>query len=920
MTVCNSRGFGRGVGVVGGWIRAIALVVVVLVGHSRAQAQCPAGWRPFDPSTATYPGVTAGGENSVYASTYWDPDGPGPLMPRLIIGGRFVIAGNVRANRIAAYNPGTGQWSPLGTGVANGYFTTVHALTTLPNGDLIAAGDFTTAGGVPANNIARWNGSAWSPLGTGVTGGNFSNVYALTTLPNGDLIAAGDFTTAGGVPANNIARWNGSTWSQLGTGTGSSVYSLTTLPNGDLIAGGTFQNIGPVFVNCIARWNGSTWSPLGGGLYNQIDPFSRVSTLVTLPNGDLIAGGTFTIAGGVRVKNIARWNGSAWSAIGVVPNSNFNSDRINSIAPLPNGDLIVGGDFTIIGGVPAVKVARWNGSAWSALGDGINDPDSGAPFIQVRTLTTLPNGELFAGGYFTRVGGVTAMNIARWNGINWSPFGTGLAGTVQVLTTLANGDLIAGGNFTSVGGVAASKIARWNGSAWSPLGAGMNSNVNTLTTLPNGDLIAGGTFTAAGGAPASRIARWTGSAWSPLGTGMNNTVWAVTTMPNGDLIAGGDFTTAGGVAANYIARWNGSAWFPLGAGMNNRVSALTTLPNGDLIAGGSFTTAGGVAAITIARWNGSTWSPLGTGMQVASPNSPSVGSLVTLPNGDLIAGGYFSSAGGVFANNIARWNGSAWSPIGAGSYYSVWALTTLPSGELVAASSSFIDIWNGTTWSPVGAVYLQDSSTPNIYDIGVLPNGDLIVGGTFLSAGVNSSAAAVGVIAPFIARYSFVSTPAPTIATHPVPQSACVAGSAAFAVTPAGTGPFTYQWRKGVVAINATTNPSAATATLTLANVQAGDAGSYDCVVSTPCGSVTSNAVSFTLAVCACGLSDVAGPGQSIGSDSTLTADDIIVYLNWFFAGDTRADVAGPGQSSVPDSQFTADDIIVFLNRFFAGC
>jgi hypothetical protein len=69
-----------------------------------------------------------------------------------------------------------------------------------------------------------------------------------------------------------------------------------------------------------------------------------------------------------------------------------------------------------------------------------------------------------------------------------------------------------------------------------------------------------------------------------------------------------------------------------------------------------------------------------------------------------------------------------------------------------------------------------------------------------------------------------------------------------------------------------------------------------------------------------CGLSDVAGPGQSIGSDNALTADDIIVFLNWFFASDARADVAGPGQSTTPDRQFTADDIIVFLNRFFAGC
>ncbi|MFN7431122.1 MAG: GC-type dockerin domain-anchored protein, partial [bacterium] len=69
-----------------------------------------------------------------------------------------------------------------------------------------------------------------------------------------------------------------------------------------------------------------------------------------------------------------------------------------------------------------------------------------------------------------------------------------------------------------------------------------------------------------------------------------------------------------------------------------------------------------------------------------------------------------------------------------------------------------------------------------------------------------------------------------------------------------------------------------------------------------------------------CGRSDIAGPGQSVGFDGELTADDIIVYLNGFFAGDPIADVAGPGQSATPDRQFTADDIIVFLNRFFAGC
>jgi hypothetical protein len=66
-------------------------------------------------------------------------------------------------------------------------------------------------------------------------------------------------------------------------------------------------------------------------------------------------------------------------------------------------------------------------------------------------------------------------------------------------------------------------------------------------------------------------------------------------------------------------------------------------------------------------------------------------------------------------------------------------------------------------------------------------------------------------------------------------------------------------------------------------------------------------------------LADAAGPGQSLGADGQYTADDIIVYLNWFFASDPRADVSGPGQSPRVDQQLTADDIIVFLNAFFAG-
>jgi hypothetical protein len=78
--------------------------------------------------------------------------------------------------------------------------------------------------------------------------------------------------------------------------------------------------------------------------------------------------------------------------------------------------------------------------------------------------------------------------------------------------------------------------------------------------------------------------------------------------------------------------------------------------------------------------------------------------------------------------------------------------------------------------------------------------------------------------------------------------------------------------------------------------------------------------VRYITSIVACTASDVAGSNLSVGAVGTLTADDIIVFLGWFFAGDSRADVAGANQSTTPDGQFTADDIIVFLGRYFAGC
>ncbi len=111
-----------------------------------------------------------------------------------------------------------------------------------------------------------------------------------------------------------------------------------------------------------------------------------------------------------------------------------------------------------------------------------------------------------------------------------------------------------GGSFTNAGGSAANRIAKWDGSNWSPLGSGLNSGVLALA-MSGSDLYVGGWFTAAGGSAADHVAKWDGSSWSALGSGMNDHVYTLA-VSGSDLYAGGWFTAAGGEASAYVARAN----------------------------------------------------------------------------------------------------------------------------------------------------------------------------------------------------------------------------------------------------------------------------------------------------------------------------------------------------------------------------
>jgi formylglycine-generating enzyme required for sulfatase activity len=357
------------------------------------------------------------------------------------------------------------NWVSLGAGMID------HVMVLAVSGtNLYAGGWFTTAGGLTVNRIAKWDGSAWSALGSGMMNRDVlaAAVFALA-VSGTDLYAGGQFTTAGGVPANNIAKWDGSAWSPLGSGiTDDYDVEALAVSGTNTYAGGFFPSAGGVPATNIAKWNGSAWSALGSGMNYAGDVWA-----LAVSGTNLYAGGPFTTAGGVAANFIAKWDGRAWSALG--------SGMNNSVVALAvsGNNLYAGGKFTMAGSVPANHVAKWDGNAWSALGSGVDD------YVNALAVSGT---DLYAGGWFTTAGGVPANYIAKWDGRAWSALGSGMDGVVEALAADGAGHLFVAGGFTYAGTNVSPDIAEAN----------LDSAPTVLTPPPGAWTLSASTITTTG--------------------------------------------------------------------------------------------------------------------------------------------------------------------------------------------------------------------------------------------------------------------------------------------------------------------------------------------------------------------------------------------------------------------------------------
>ena len=632
-------------------------------------------------------------------------------------------------------------------------------------GGLVVGGEFTVIGGKSISYLARWNGSDWFPLGSGVDG----PVRALL-LDGNRLLVGGDFRHAGGLPVDGLALWDND-WSMLTTGPAGhgefhSIRAMTFY-QGDFIVAGVFESASDHGIRNIARYGNESWEALGSGLDGTIQALA-------IYDNSLYATGSFS--GPVAI--LARWNGTTWSGF-----AEF-SGGFGTALTVFQDRLWVGGSFVRAIGQPDVGLAAWDGAAWtyplgyqnvSALevhqdrlvigywfGLNIWDGESyvDSPFFYGAPYALLSMGTgLFIGGPFSAYGN-PPFQLGRWDGTTfhpyevWTPSMNGLASSfggpawVSALTSYRDQLLVkqAGDGIQLFPGSASGwvenlSIPAWTGSTWKSFEPAPPYNGLPSITLSSSDrLFMAGYFTDPG-LPSSyhSVIEYDGTQWTSLDT--------LPGSPYAMGIAGGNPHTAlaptpdQGFLIQHMYSWDGTHWIPIGvvrgrdSSGEGPVEGITEF-RGELIVHGEFTAVGEVFAPGIAAWNGQSWHPLG-------PGAPGCylgwGEVQAVTYQDRLVVPTYPCDPYNDEGSLQEWDGETWTAL-PGLRGTVMSLATIRGllyvgGELTIdeVPGHYMAMWDGHQWTGLGSGLNGPANSI------VEHQGSIYFGGPFTTAGGRAS-------------------------------------------------------------------------------------------------------------------------------------------------------------------------------------
>jgi hypothetical protein len=377
---------------------------------------------------------------------------------------------------------------------------------------------------VAALSIGAGLASAGSPLWStelGDPGFTGSYVASFTAHDDGTgeaLYATGSFAVPGDANGRLIAKWDGSAWTSLGSGLQNQYSNVMKSFQGDLVVAGYFDTAGDVPGTAkLARWDGTNWNSMDAQSESFLASFWDLEVHDDGTGEQLyIAGNYVTLNGQVGLDHIARWDGSTYTPVGGTIEGAVPLIVLDVLsADIGDGSaLYAAGRFLTIDGVPANNIAKWNGTEWLPLGNGLTRSSG---FAQGFHMTTFDDGTgtaLYVGGSFNRVNGTDIVsNVAKWDGTTWTGVGLGFNSAVQELVVFNDGTgdaLYAMGNFATSGATAVSRMAKWNGTTWEPLGAGVEGTGNIFGAIVydigNGPALhMGGSFSIVDGQTANRV-------------------------------------------------------------------------------------------------------------------------------------------------------------------------------------------------------------------------------------------------------------------------------------------------------------------------------------------------------------------------------------------------------------------------------
>jgi len=286
---------------------------------------------------------------------------------KLWIGGSFSSCGLLDTSYLCAWDEKINNFTSVATSIDGNVNIFVKNKT-----ELIIGGGFTLVGDVPVDGIVIYNGSTFRSLyGDQDVLGLNDDVRALAINDDGSVLyAAGSFTKIGQEDLKYVAKFDVKTlkWQALSDTTDSSYYYINTLYwyDGALWVGGNFYvQLNNKYVSDFLKYDGSKF--IAPYVASSSDSSSGVYTIVGGYDSYLYLGGSFDTLGGVRVKNIAKYNGSSFDVLGSGTN-----EQVTRCGWFSEQSLVCVGDFTVAGRANANSVARFENGTWYKIGSGIS--------------------------------------------------------------------------------------------------------------------------------------------------------------------------------------------------------------------------------------------------------------------------------------------------------------------------------------------------------------------------------------------------------------------------------------------------------------------------------------------------------------------------------------------------------------------